>query len=164
MRVSCVLASAAALGLAQPVAAAEMVSAMRPETLAAALSSAGHQATLGADDTGDPVLDLNMRGYKARLLFMDCDEQVHNKCRSVQFVSSFDAEGAGLTPADALRFAGRYRYAAVTLNGSGDPTLRWDIETGSGIPADVFITAADRFLSTVQAMAGMLYPEAGRAG
>lgn len=155
------LATAAAVVVAQPALAATMVSATNPESLATALRSAGHEVAVAKDDTGDPVLNLVMRGYKARLLFLDCDQQAHDRCGSVQFLASFDAEGTGLTPADALRFTGRYRYAAVTLNGSGDPTLRWDIETGSGIPAEVFVTAADRFLGTVQAMAAMLYPKAG---
>ena len=155
-----VLATAAAMIVAQPVLAATMVSAANPESLATALRGAGHDVAVSRDDTGDPVLNLVMRCYKARLLFLDCDQQVHDGCGSVQFLASFDAEGTGLTPADALQFTGRYRYAAVTLNGSGDPTLRWDVETGSGIPAEVFVTAADRFLGTMQAMAGLLYPKA----
>ena len=148
-----------AFALASPALAAPMVSAERPESLAEALKGAGHEVTLGTDDLGDPVLELGLRGYKARLLFLDCDPAGHDKCRSVQFTSSFDAEGVGVSAADALSFAARYRYAAVTLNGAGDPTLRWDIETGDGIPRDVFVSAADRFLGTVQAMGSMLFPK-----
>jgi hypothetical protein len=156
------LTAAAVLLLAQPVAAAStMVSATNPETLAEALRGAGHQVVLTKDETGDPLLDLVMRGYKARLVFHDCDSQAHDSCRSVQFTSSFDAKEGGLSAADALRFAERYRYATVTLSQSGDPTLRWDIETGSGIPADVFVASADRFAGTVQAMATMLFPDGG---
>jgi hypothetical protein len=143
---------------ASPAIAAPMVSAKDPQRLAQALKGAGHEVTLGTDDLGDPVLDLGLRGYKARLLFLDCDPAGHDRCRSVQFISRFDAEGAGLSAADALGFAGRYRYAAVTLNAAGDPTLRWDVETGDGIPRDVFVAAAERFLGSVQAMATMLFP------
>lgn len=144
----------AAPALAQP----EMVSAAQPESLAAALRGAGHQATQATDDTGDPVLELVLGGYKARLLFLDCDPGAHDNCRSLQFMSGFDAPGAGLSPADALRFAGRFRYAAVTLNASGDPTLRWDVETGDGIPREVFVAAAARFLGTIRAMSAQLFP------
>lgn len=145
---------------AGPVAAASpLVGASNPQALAGALTGAGHQATLGRDDLGDPVLDLVLGGYKARLLFLDCNPATHDRCTSVQFRSSFDAEGPGLTPAEAVQFARRHRYAAVTLNDSGDPTLHWDIETGEGIPYNVFAASADRFLGAVQAMAALLYPK-----
>lgn len=150
--------TAGALAAATPALAAT-VSAQDPASLAEALKGAGHEVTAGIDDTGDPVLDLVMQGYKARLLFLDCDEAAHDKCGSVQFFSSFDAEGAGLTASDAVRFAGRHRYGAVTLNASGDPTLRWDVETGDGIPREVFVTAAARFLGTVQALGAVVFPK-----
>jgi hypothetical protein len=152
-------AALAALWLPLPALAAEAtVSAQRPESFVAALTEAGYEATLGRDDTGDPVLDLVMQGYKARLLFLDCDPANRDRCGSVQLAASFDAEGGGLSPADAVAFAGRYRYAAVTLSPAGDPTLRWDVETGAGIPREVFVEAAGRFLGTVRAMGEMLFP------
>ena len=150
--------TAGALAAAPPVLAAT-VSAQDPPSLSEALKGAGYEVTAGTDDTGDPVLDLVMQGYKARLLFLDCDEQAHDKCGSVQFFASFDAEGAGLSAGDAVRFAGRYRYGAVTLNPSGDPTLRWDVETGDGIPREVFLTAAARFVGTVQALGAVVFPK-----
>src|SRR5688500_18600561 len=101
-----------------------------------------------------------MQGYKARLLFFDCDAARHDSCGSVQFFAAFDAEGAGMSPADAIAFARRHRYAAVTLNASGDPMLRWDIETGAGIPGEVFTASAARFLGTMRAMGEMLFPKA----
>ena len=158
MRLGRAIGMAVALGLAAPAMAAT-VSAKKPETLVEALRAAGYEVVAGTDDTGDPVLDLVMQGYKARLLFLDCDETAHDKCGSIQFFSSFDAEGAGLSASDAVRFAGRYRYGAVTLNPSGDPTLRWDVETGDGIPREVFVTAAARFLGTVQALGAVVFPK-----
>jgi len=151
------LAVAIGLAAAAPALAAD-VSAARPESLAEALRGAGYEVTAGTDDTGDPVLDLVMQGYKARLLFFDCDADRHDDCGSVQFFAAFDAEGAGLSPADAIGFARRHRYAAVTLNPTGDPLLRWDVTTGEGIPREVFVDAAARFLGTVQAMGQMLFP------
>jgi hypothetical protein len=143
-----------------PATAAEAtVSAQRPASFVGALRDAGYEVTRGQDDAGDPVLDLVMQGYKARLLFLDCDPNNRERCGSVQFAASFDAEGTGLSPADAVAFAGRYRFAAVTLNAAGDPTLRWDVETGAGIPTDVFVGAAARFLGTVRAMGETLFPK-----
>jgi hypothetical protein len=150
------LALAAAALTASPALAAT-VSAADPGSLAEALRGAGYEVVAGTDDTGDPVLDLVMQGYKARVLFFDCDVG-HDDCGSVQFFAAFDAEGPGLTPADALGFARRYRFASVTLNASGDPLLRWDVATGEGIPREVFVDAAARFLGTVQAMGAMLFP------
>ena len=158
MKLGRAISIAAAFGLAAPAMAA-MVTAKQPETLVEALKSAGYEVTAGVDDTGDPVLDLVMNGYKARLLFLDCDETSHDKCGSVQFFSSFDAEGAGFTLEDANLFARRYRYAAVSVTANGDPRLRWDIETGDGIPSEVFVTSAARFTTTVQAMATVLFPK-----
>ena len=159
MRLGRAIAMATALGVAAPAMAAT-VSARNPETLVEALQAAGYEVVAGTDDTGDPVLDLVMEGYKARLLFLDCDEAAHDKCGSIQFFSSFDAEGAGLSAGDAILFARRYRYASVTVNANGDPTLRWDIETGEGIPREVFLAATERFLGTVQKMGATLFPSA----
>ena len=153
------IAASAALMAATPALAAT-VSAQSPESLAEALRGAGYAVVAATDDTGDPVLELDMAGYKARLLFFDCEEARHDNCGSVQFFAAFDAEGAGLSPADAIAFARRHRYAAVTLNAGGDPMLRWDIETGDGIPGDVFTASAARFLGTMRAMGAMLFPEA----
>lgn len=161
--------AAAVMALTAPgVAAAQTVAptavtAQSPETLAAALTAAGYTVATGTDDLGDPVLDLQMEGYKARLLFLDCDPASHDRCGSVQFFAAFDAEGPGLSAADAILFARRYRYASVTVNANGDPVLRWDIETGEGIPAKVFQASAARFLSTVRAMGAMLFPAAPAA-
>ena len=149
---------AVALGLAAPAMAAT-VSAKNPESLVEALKTAGYEVVAGVDDTGDPVLDLVMQGFKARLLFLDCDETSHNNCGSVQFFASFDAEGAGFTLEDANLFARRYRYAAVSVTANGDPRLRWDIETGEGIPSEVFVGSAARFTTTVRAMGAMLFPK-----
>ena len=159
MRLWRAIAAIAALSVSAPAIAAD-VSAGQPETLAEALKGAGYEVALGVDDTGDPVLELTMQGYKARLLFLDCDPGSHDKCGSVQFFAAFDADGAGLSAVDAVLFARRYRYAAVTVNANGDPVLRWDIETGEGIPATVFQTSAARFLGTMQAMGAMLFPSA----
>ena len=158
MRLGRVISIAVAMGLAAPAMAATVM-AKQPETLVEALKVAGYEVVAGVDDTGDPVLDLVMQGYKARLLFLDCDETSHDNCRSVQFFASFDAEGAGFTLEDANLFARRYRYAAVSVTANGDPRLRWDIETGDGIPSEVFVAAASRFVGTVQAMGAVVFPK-----
>ena len=158
MKLGRAISIAMAMGLAAPAMAAT-VTAKQPETLVEALKSAGYEVVAGVDDTGDPVLDLVMQGFKARLLFLDCDEASHDNCGSVQFFSAFDAEGPGLSTDDANLFARRYRYAAVSVTANGDPRLRWDIETGDGIPGEVFLASAARFTTTVQAMAAMLFPK-----
>jgi hypothetical protein len=158
MRMWRAILATVALAAAAPAMAAD-VAARDPASLAEALKAAGYGVELGTDDTGDPVLNLEMAGYKIRLLFLDCNPASHDQCGSVQFFAAFDAEGSGLSPQDALQFARRYRYAAVTVSANGDPALRWDVETGAGIPAEVFTTAAARFLGTVQAMGTFLFPQ-----
>ena len=158
MRLGRAVLGAIALGFAVPAMAAT-VSAKNPESLVEALRMAGYEVAAGTDDTGDPVLDLVMQGYKARLLFLDCDEASHDKCGSVQFYASFDAEGVGYTLEQANLFARRYRYAAISLSANGDPRLRWDIETGEGIPSDVFVTSAARFLGAIQALSSEVFPK-----
>ena len=158
MRLGRAVLGAIALGFAVPAMAAT-VSAKNPESLVEALRMAGYEVAAGTDDTGDPVLDLVMQGYKARLLFLDCDEVSHDKCGSVQFYASFDAEGVGYTLEQANLFARRYRYAAISLSANGDPRLRWDIETGEGIPSDVFVTSAARFLGAIQALSSEVFPK-----
>ena len=162
MRTVRAILAAGALAAAAPALAAS-VSAQDPASLAEALRGAGYEVTAATDDTGDPVLDLVMQGYKARLLFLDCDEASHDKCGSVQFFSAFDAEGAGMSLEDANLFARRYRYGAVSVTANGDPRLRWDIETGDGIPGEVFLASAARFATTVQAMATLLFPKVAAA-
>ena len=158
MRLGRAVLGAIALGFTVPALAAT-VSAKNPESLVEALRMAGYEVAAGTDDTGDPVLDLVMQGYKARLLFLDCDEVSHDKCGSVQFYASFDAEGVGYTLEQANLFARRYRYAAISLSANGDPRLRWDIETGEGIPSDVFVTSAARFLGAIQALSSEVFPK-----
>ena len=158
MRLGRAISIAAAFGLVAPAMAAT-VSARNPETLVEALRTAGYEVTVGTDDTGDPVLELVMQGYKARLLFLDCNAASHDNCGSVQFFSAFDAEGVGMNLDDANLFARRYRYGAVSVTANGDPRLRWDIETGEGIPGEVFLASAARFTTTVRAMAATLFPK-----
>ena len=76
MRLGRAILTAATLGLAAPALAAP-VSAKKPETLVEALTAAGYEVTAGTDDTGDPVLDLVMQGYKARLLVKACKASGH---------------------------------------------------------------------------------------
>jgi hypothetical protein len=135
---------------------AATVRAAEPQTLVDALRSGGYTATLTRDDTGDPLINLELAGWKAILVFYDC-AATHDQCQSVQFRSTFDAEGAGMSAADALRFASEQRFANVTLNRSSDPVLSWDVVTGSGIPDDVFLLGTQRFLDALKAMGARLY-------
>ena len=143
-------------GVSGPVHAA-MVRASDPTTIVDALRASGYEATLTRDDAGDPLVNLDLDGWKAILLFYECNAARHDECQSVQFRSTFDAEGEGMIPAEALQFAAEQRFVSVALNRSNDPVLSWDVVTGSGIPAEVFVLGTQRFLEALKAMAVQLY-------
>jgi hypothetical protein len=153
-----VLASLALAAMMAPApASAQTVTAADPPSVVQALRSGGYGATLTQDAGGDPMIDLQLGTWKATLVFYECLAATHDQCQSVQFRATFDAEGAGMSPADALRFVGQYRFVSVTLNVSNDPILSWDVVTGSGVPGDVFLLGARRYLDALNAMGRQLY-------
>lgn len=155
------LAALAALTLASPaVAAPDLVSAHKPQGLVDALVAKGYVAALSRDDTGDPLINLELSGWKGALLFYDCDAASHDGCRSVQFRAKFDADAPGMSAADALRFVATRRYGALTLDAKGDPVVTWDVWMGAGVPRAVFQEAAGQFAATLAALGGQLYPAA----
>ena len=143
--------------LAASPAAAATVSAADPQSMVEALRSGGYGATLAQDASGDPMIDLQLGTWKATLVFYECLAATHDQCQSVQFRATFDAEGAGMNPADALGFVGQYRFVSVSLSPTNDPVLSWDVVTGSGLSSDVFLLGARRYLDALNAMGRQLY-------
>lgn len=135
----------AAAGLCCGSAAqAQTLTAQNPEGIAAAMKAAGYEAELSTDTIGDPKIDTELGGYRVAVLFYGCDEQTHQGCDSVQFSTGFDRE-TPMDPARALHIAREWRFLSVSLDDEGDPYLRWDILTGSGIPQAVLMSALRRY-------------------
>lgn len=148
---------AAAL-LTPTAASAATVSAADPESVVKALKAGGNAAELVTDDFGDPQINAEIGGWKAIVLFYDCDPAGHDKCRSLQFRASFDAP-LGMTPEAALAFMRSNRYAAVVLDQNKDPRLQWDLVTGDGLGDKVFADAVGGFASALAAMGKVVFPD-----
>lgn len=146
MRMGRMVLGLAALALCAPALGQSpaMVSAKNPAGLVTVLETAGYEPTLGTDDQGDPQIDLNLGGYNAVMYFYGCDEKTHRGCDSVQLRVGFDRKAAW-TGAAALKLAQTYRFMAVFLDEEGDPWVNWDIVTGDGIPAAVFLLGVGKF-------------------
>lgn len=113
------------------------ISAARPETVVAALRAAGHEARLGHDDSGDPLVEAQMGGWRTQVVFYDCNEITHSSCQSLQFNASFMPE----RPFDATAaaaFVRDNRFGAVTVGSDKSVSLTWDVITGNGIDPAVF--------------------------
>lgn len=163
-------ASIAAVGfavtaVAAPLAAqgkAETLSAQKPAGIVIALLNAGYDATLETDDFDDPLIKFEGQGYKYDMLFYGCDESTHDKCDSVQLRVGFD-RAKPWTPAEAMKISREYRYTSIVLDDEGDPYLLWDIVTGAGIPAAVFLDSVARFEENAELAAEKIFAEENAA-
>lgn len=141
---------AAVIGLCfAGTAQAQSVTAENPRGMLNAITAAGYEAKLTTDSAGDPMIDTKLGGYRVSVLFYGCDESTHLGCDSVQLSTGFDRK-TPMAPARALNIAREWRFLAVSLDDEGDPYLRWDIFTGSGIPQSVFMTALRRYGETLE--------------
>lgn len=160
MSIRSFVAAAAAATLAAPASAQPggMVSAADPPGLSRVLQVAGYKPELGTDDQGDPKIELEIAGYKATMYFYGCDETTHKGCDSVQLRAGFDRDQAW-TAADAIALSQKYRFLAVSLDSEGDPYINWDIVTGEGIPAKVFLLGAQKFGDTLDLASEMIFAD-----
>ncbi len=155
-------AMVAAVGLvfATPSAAQanDVVTAKQPAGMVIAMLNAGYDAELATDDLGDPLIKSEIAGYPLRIYFYDCNEDTHEDCGSIQLVTGFDRKRPWTADA-AVKFANGYRFAAVSLDGEGDPYLRWDIVTDDGIPTRVFVKGLRLFEETVRVAAEIVFAD-----
>ncbi|MDP5102729.1 MAG: YbjN domain-containing protein [Erythrobacter sp.] len=152
---------AIAAGISLPAAAQDdrnIITAKQPAGIVLALLNAGYDATLEADDVGDPMIKFEGEGYKMSMLFYGCDEETNDDCDSVQLYVGFDRKQPW-TAAEAIEIAQKYRYAAVKLDDEGDPVVSWDIVTGDGIPLPVFLSSIRRFESSADLVADLVFAE-----
>lgn len=134
-----------------PAHAATTIAAARPDSVVAALKALGQSAELAVDETGDPIVNATIASWKSAVLFYDCDEAAHDKCRSLQFSASFTPKQP-FSADDAVRFMKDHRFASVTIRPTGTVVLAWDVVTASGIDNAVFAQAVGAFGSTMDAL------------
>jgi hypothetical protein len=127
---------AAAL-LAPVPALAETVSAMKPASVVEALKTAGYEASLTQDESGDPLVKAAIGGWQTLVVFYDCNEITHEACQSLQFNASFMPERA-FDAAHAAAFVRDNRFGAVSVADDKSVNVTWDVITGQGIDPSVF--------------------------
>ncbi|MBI1401886.1 MAG: hypothetical protein GC147_01555 [Porphyrobacter sp.] len=155
------LVAGLALGAAAPLMAAEdgeMISARTPAGMVIAMLNAGFRAELTTDEYGDPLIKSQAVGYPLQIYFYECDEETHEGCSSVQFVTGFDRKEPW-TAKEALEIARKQRYAAISLDDEGDPFVRWDIVTEGGIPEAVFVESLYRFEEMVSRVEEIVFAD-----
>ncbi|MCC6942238.1 YbjN domain-containing protein [Novosphingobium sp.] len=156
MKVRWLLAALAATALAPTVAGATTsgavtVSAVKPDGVAVALQNLGYKAELAKDANGDPLINTDIGGWQAALLFYECNEKTHDGCQSLQFVANFTPEKK-FTADDAVRFNRNTRFASVSLDKDQSVMMTWDVVTGKGIDLEVFSNAVDMFRSAMDTL------------
>jgi Putative bacterial sensory transduction regulator len=149
--------AALALGFLVPSAAnatvdsAGKVSAIKPDGVAEALKNLGYTAELATDANGDPLINADIGGWQAALLFYECNAKTHDGCQSLQFVANFTPEKK-FTAEDAVRFNRNTRFASVSLGKDDAVMMTWDVVTGKGIDLEVFSNSVDMFRSAMDTL------------
>ncbi|MFN3468771.1 MAG: YbjN domain-containing protein [Novosphingobium sp.] len=151
MMVKSLLAALVAGILVPSAASAATVSAVRPESVAEALKNLGYTAELARDASGDPLINADIGGWQAALLFYECNPRTHDGCQSLQFVANFTPEKK-FTAEDALRFNRNTRFASVSIGKDESVMMTWDLVTGKGIDLEVFSNSVDMFRSAMDTL------------
>ena len=133
------------------VSSTTTVSAVKPEGVAEALKNLGYSAELAKDANGDPLINADIGGWQAALLFYECNEKTHDGCQSLQFVANFTPEKK-FSAEDAVKFMRNTRFASVSLDKDQAVTMTWDVVTGKGIDLEVFSNAVDMFRSAMDTL------------
>lgn len=153
------LLAAAAVSVLAPSAAqaaTATVSAVKPEGVAEALKNLGYTAELAKDANGDPLINTEIGGWQAALLFYECNEKTHDGCQSLQFVANFTPEKK-FTAEDAVRFNRNTRFASVSLGKDDAVLMTWDMVTGKGIDFEVFSNSVDMFRSAMDTLGAEVF-------
>lgn len=115
-----ILAGVAGIALWSSVANADVV-ASDPESLIGALQTAGYQAKLGKDNSGDPMIESRAAGYRFRVIFFGCKDGAN--CSHVTFQAGFSTkQKPTLEQINAWNYDKAISKAAIDKE--GDPWVR----------------------------------------
>ncbi|MBB3858919.1 GH18 family chitinase [Novosphingobium hassiacum] len=127
------------------------VTAVRPDSVAQALNNLGYTAEMAKDANGDPLINADIGGWQAALMFYECNDKTHDGCQSLQFVANFTPEKT-FSAEDAVKFMRNTRFASVSLDKDQAVTMTWDVVTGKGIDLEVFSNSVDMFRSAMDSL------------
>lgn len=151
-----VAAVAALTGFPLSAQSEDLVRASDPAGMVRTLKEAGYDPELTEDSVGDPMIKLTLSGYRASILFYNCED--NKDCQSIQFSAGFDRDEPWNAEA-ALKMSNDYRYMAVRLDEEGDPYIRWDVEVGDGLPKPLFLRSVLRFTESIDTAASVVFAE-----
>ncbi len=156
MKIAWLVAAFAIVSMAPGVAQAAAsttttVTAVRPDSVAQALNNLGYTAEMAKDANGDPLINADIGGWQAALMFYECNDKTHDGCQSLQFVANFTPEKK-FSAEDAVKFMRNTRFASVSLDKDQAVTMTWDVVTGKGIDLEVFGNAVDMFRSAMDTL------------
>lgn len=132
------------------------VTAVRPDSVAQALKNLGYSAEMAKDTNGDPLINADIGGWQAALMFYECNDKTHDGCQSLQFVANFTPEKK-FSAEDAVKFMRNTRFASVSLDKDQAVTMTWDVVTGKGIDLEVFSNSVDMFRSAMDSLGTQVF-------
>jgi hypothetical protein len=142
---------AAALAVAAGPAAAQTVDAARPQSVVAAMQSAGYRATLETTKSGKPVIRSAANGSDFSVMFDDCNEQ-NSACKSLAFVAWYKAK-PGWTIQRLNQWNDEKKFLRAYIDKDGDLATDYWVTTVGGLPDANFKDALDWFV----VMSGQLF-------
>ena len=148
-------------GVPAMAAAPDGVAAAEPASVVAALKATGHDAVLGRDDSGDPLIKASIGGWATQVVFYDCNEITHASCQSLQFSASFKPEKP-FDAADAAAFVRDNRFGAVTVGPDRSVNVTWDVITGRGIDPSVFALVVKSYRLALDTIGTEVFSPANR--
>lgn len=122
------LATLAAAAASLP-AQAQNVRPQNPSSLVRALQNAGRPATLGKDESGDPMITSALNGTKYQIYFYDCTN--HTGCATIEFHSGYHLDTQ--VTLDAInKWNSSERFGRAYLDKVNDPILDMDVDLDDG--------------------------------
>lgn len=112
---SVLVAGGIVLGAGSALADNVVYAGMTGAQVADKLRDAGYKAELTADKDGDPLIRSAASGAKFLVYFYGCDKAAERVCKSLQFLSIWDRDGASADTVNA--FNAEYRNGKLWLDG-----------------------------------------------
>lgn len=122
-------AAFAAFAMASVPATAQTVTAGSPQGIVSALQSAGYQAELTKDSSGDPLIRSAASGARFSILFYGCTGG--SGCTTVQFYAGFKSSGS-VAVGKMNEWNRTKRFSRAYLDNDSDPCIEMDVNLDPG--------------------------------